>query len=52
MILQVVRTHQNELGTNIVHMKSFFNQLLRRTGSYTMAKNIMRTEYHIFVNIK
>ena len=49
--LLVDRAQQNAKGELIVHLKAYFNQLIRRVG-YIKAKLIMRREYHIFVNIK
>ena len=47
----VDRQLQNDRGAAIVDFKAYFDTLLRRVG-YIKAKQIIRTECHIFVCIK
>ena len=47
----VDRQLQNDKGKAIVDFKAYFDTLLRRVG-YIKAKQIIRTECHIFVCIK
>ena len=51
LVMLVDRQLQNEQGKKIADFKAYFDSLLRRVG-YVKAKQIMRTECHIFVCVK